>query len=88
MSSDLVLKMAAVYWHSVLIEEPQPLEASESYTVNVTVFVPSYADLGSFTVIRGFGEFIKHHHNSPLLLLECFLTLLIFRHIHSHCIYK
>ena len=41
---------------SVLIEETVTLEASHSYTVNASVFVPSYAELGSFSVIIEFSK--------------------------------
>ena len=50
-SGHIVRGTTADYHQSVLIEERWTLEASDSYTVNVTVFVPLYAGLGSQTNI-------------------------------------
>ena len=54
-SGHIVQKTTAEDSQRVVIEERLTLEAFDSYTVNVTVFVPSYAGLGSYTNITGFG---------------------------------
>ena len=54
-SGHIVHRTTADYHQSVLIEEKLTLEASDNYTVNVTVFVPSYAALGSHTNITEIG---------------------------------
>ena len=55
-SGHVVQKTTADYHQSVLIEEKLTLEASDNYTVNVTVFVASYAGLGSYTNITEIGK--------------------------------
>ena len=59
------------YHQSVVIEETVTLEASDNYTVNVTVFVRSYAGLGSHTNITEIGEPIEHNiiANSTTIIL-------------------
>ena len=52
----VILKTIGDYNHSSRIEATQTLEKSDSYTVNATVYVPSYADLGSHTTITEFSK--------------------------------
>ena len=59
-SGHVVWRRTADYHQSAAIEETVTLEASDNYTVNVTVFVPSYAALGSHTNITKIGEPIEH----------------------------
>ena len=51
-AGDVVHRTTANYQHSILIEETQELDSCTSYTVNVTVFVSSHAELGSFSTVR------------------------------------
>ena len=69
-SGHVVQRTTADYHQSVAIEETVTLEASDNYTVNVTVFVPSYAGLGSHTNITKIGEAAKQYYsNSTSILL-------------------
>ena len=47
----LVSRIITEYQNSIPIEETLTLETCTSYTVNVTVFVPSHSELGSHTDI-------------------------------------
>lgn len=51
-SGSVVHRITVEYSHSTVIEERQELDLCDSYTVNVTVFVPLYSELGSYTTIR------------------------------------
>lgn len=55
----LILETIEDYRHR-LIEVMLTLEESGSYTVNVTVYIPSYADLGSLTIIKEFSKLCLH----------------------------
>ena len=70
-SGHVVWRRTADYHQSAAIEETVTLEASDNYTVNVTVFVPSYAALGSHTNITKIGEPIEHNiiTNSTTIIL-------------------
>lgn len=60
----VILKTTEDYQQSSLIEAIQPLESSDSYTVNVTVYVPLYAELGSYTTIKEFSKYNIHFPNT------------------------
>ena len=51
----LVSRIITEYQNSIPIEETLTLEICTSYTVNVTVFVPSHSELGSHTDISVIG---------------------------------
>lgn len=56
----VILETIEDYQHSRLIEVIMTLEESSSYIVNVTVYIPSYADLGSQTIIKEFCKLCLH----------------------------
>ena len=56
----VILETIEDYQHSRLIEVILTLEESGSYTVNVTVYIPLYADLGSHTIIKEFSKLWLH----------------------------
>ena len=58
-SGELVHRTAAEYHDSILIEETQTVDTCSSYTLNVTVSVPSFPELGSHTNITNFDVQIK-----------------------------
>ena len=48
-SGELIYRVALEYHESILVEETLTVETCISYSVNVTVFVPSFPELGSHT---------------------------------------
>ena len=64
----LVTRISTDYQTSIVIEETLNLDLCSSYTVNVTVFVPSHKELGRHTNISGIDTSVPCHNEGILKL--------------------